>query len=154
MNYIKKKENDLDEELNKMSFDELIYLYFNPHSFIYNKLKPLMEQLKEKNRNIQSMYEDLEKNKNSEVKIELKNSLIFNIKQLLYEKKQFQSQSKEEVRALLINELDKYDTPENCFKRFKDKKINFEQFEEQFKRLGKDKNYYYYKLIYDKLKDD
>ena len=153
MDYIQKKENDIDEEINKMSFDELIYLYLNPHSFVYNKLKPLIEHLKEKKNNIQSKYENLEKEKNSEVNMELRDSLVYNIKQLLNEKKKLQSKSKEEVRALLKNELGKYDNPENCFKRLKDKKINVKQFEEQFTKLGKDKNYYYYKLMYEKIKD-
>ena len=154
MDYIQKKENDIDEEINKMSFDELIYLYLNPHSFVYNKLKPLIEHLKEKNNNIQSKYENLEKDKNSEVNMELKDSLVFNIKQLLNEKKKLQSKSKEEVRVLLKKEIEKYDNPENCFKRLKDKKINFKQFEEQFTKLGKDQNYYYYKLMYEIIKDD
>ena len=86
--------------------------------------------------------------------MELRDSLVYNIKQLLNEKKKLQSISKEEVRAQLKNELEKYDNPENCFKRLKDKKINLKQFEEQFTKLGKDKNYYYYKLIYEKIKDN
>ena len=154
MDYIQRKEKDIDEEINKMSFDELIYLYLNPHSFIYSKLKPIIEHLKEKNNNIQSKYENLEKDKNSEINMELKDSLIFNIKQKLNEKKKLQSKTKEEVRVLLKNELEKYDNPENCFKRLKDKKIDFKQFEEQFTKLGKDKNYYYYKLMYENIKDN
>ena len=154
MDEIKKKEKDLDEELNNMTFDELIYLYLNPHSFVYNKLRPLIDHVKEKNNKIQSKYENLEKQKNLEVSLETKDSLIFNIRQLLNEKKKLKSKSKEEVGELLKKELEKYDNPENCFKRLKDKKINFKQFEEQFTGLGKDKNYYYYKLLYDKINEN
>ena len=44
-----------------------------------------------------------------------------------------------------------FDNPAACFNRLTKGITNYEQFKEQFLELVKEKNYYYYKLIMDKI---
>ena len=147
--------NEIEYEINKMSLEELIYLELNSSMYIYKKLSPKIEQLKKLGNEINSMEEEFnllkfQKNdfdNNLKEQIENNSTLINN---LLEEKKILDSKvSKNEFIKLLNDELKKFDNPESCFNRFKDGIIDYNEFKRQYLKLGKDKNYYYYKLISD-----
>ncbi len=164
MNDVEQKENTLRNEINKMSFEELIYLNMNPNYFVYNKLKPLIDEIKAKNEQIQLKQKNLqniEENKNYEniketfaIKEQI-DSLNVNINKLIEERDKLQYKTtKNEFLQLLDNELKNFENPEKCFTKLRDGKINPEEFEKQFSLFGKGKNYYYYKLIYDRINND
>ena len=160
MDYIKEIEN----EINKMSIEELLFLKLNPNYYVYNKLKPQIEQIKKKKQRVQSKLEELEnvqaikENEDMRETTILKDKiekLNYNIKNLLEEKDKLSKKiPKNEFLNALNYEIKVFNNPDSCFARFKDKKINFEQFEKEYAELGKGKNYYYYKLIYDRIKED
>ena len=129
----------------------------NPNLFIYNKLKPQIENLKQLGNELKLMEEDLNsiKNKNIEDSKELQQQFLnYNndINRLIKEKNMLEhNESKSEFINLLDKEIKNFDSPDECYNRFKDGKINYNEFQKQFSELGKGKNYYYYKLIYDKI---
>ena len=147
--------DEIEYEINKMSLEELTFLELNPNLYIYKKLGPKIEQIKKLGNEIKSMEEEfslLKFQKNdfdNNLKEQIENNSAI-IKSLLEEKKNLDSKvSKSEFIKLLNDELKKLDNPDSCFKRFKDGIIDYNEFKKQFFNLGKDKNYYYYKLISD-----
>ena len=164
MNYIKEKEKEIEREINKMSIDELLYLKLNPNSYVYNKLKPQIEQIQAKNKEVLLKKEKLQQinknieNKNISETDKLKeqiDKLYLNINNLLMQKENLNSKiPKNEFIRLLDNEIKKFDNPEACFSRLKSGKTDSKKFEKEFGNLGREKNYYYYKLIYDRIKND
>ena len=164
MNYVEQKENTLRNEINKMSFEELIYLNMNPNFFVYNKLKPLIDEIKDKNKQIQlkqQKLQNIEENINNEnikeifaIKEKI-DALDVNVNKLIEERDRLQNKiPKNEFLQLLDTELKNFENPEKCFTKLREGKINPEEFEKQFSLLGKGKNYYYYKLIYDRINND
>jgi len=147
--------DEIEYEINKMSLEELTFLELNPNLYIYKKLGPKIEQIKKLGNEIKSMEEEfslLKFQKNdfdNNLKDQIENNSAI-IKSLLEEKKKLDSKvSKSEFIKLLNDELKKLDNPDSCFNRFKDGIIGYNEFKKQFFNLGKDKNYYYYKLISD-----
>ena len=147
--------DEIEYEINKMSLEELTFLELNPNLYIYEKLGPKIEQIKKLGNEIKSMEEEfslLKFQKNdfdNNLKEQIENNSAI-IKSLLEEKKKLDSKvSKSEFIKLLNDELKKLDNPDSCFNRFKDGIIDYNEFKKQFFNLGKDKNYYYYKLISD-----
>ena len=164
MNYYQEKEQEILNEINKMTIEELIYLNYNPNYFIYNKLKPQIEEIQNKNKQIQLKQEKLQnmkeklENENINETIKLKEQiemLNYKIDKLIKERDNLNCKiPKNEFLSLLENELKKYENPESCFAKLKQGIIDSDEFERQFTKLGKEKNYYYYKLIYDRIKND
>ena len=147
--------NEIEYEISKMSLEELIYLELNSNMYIYKKLSPKIEQLKKLGNEINSMEEEfnlLKFQKNdfdNNIKEQIENNSTL-INKLLEEKKILDSKvTKNEFIKLLNDELKNFDNPESCFNRFKDGIIDYNEFKRQYLKLGKDKNYYYYKLISD-----
>ena len=163
MDYIQEKENEIKNEINNMSIQELIYLNLNPNYFVYNKLKPQIKAIHDQNRQVQIKLEQLRDRKDNISNKDMKKALIFkeqieninsHIDQLSKEKNKLIFKiSKDEFISLLEKELKKFESPESCYRRFKKGK-NLEEFEKEFKVLGKEKNYYYYKLILERIKND
>ena len=155
---------EIENEINNMSIEELLYLKLNPNYFVYNKLKPQIDQIKKQKQRVQSKQEELENVQTVKINEDIKDTvklkeqidkLSSNINKLLKEKDILSSKMpKNEFLNELDNEMKKMDNPEACFSRLKDKKIDLEQFEKEFAELGKGKKFYYYKLIYDRIKDD
>ena len=164
MNDYQEKEQEIINEINKMTIEELIYLNYNPNYFIYNKLKPQIEEIQNKNKQIQLKQEKLQnmkekiENENISETIKLKEqieTLNYKIDKLIKERDNLNYKiPKNEFLYLLENELKKYDNPESCFAKLKQRIIDSDEFERQFTNFGKGKNYYYYKLIYDRIKND
>ena len=164
MNDYQEKEQEIINEINKMTIEELIYLNYNPNYFIYNKLKPQIEEIQNKNKQIQLKQENLQnikekiENENLSETFKLKEqieTLNFKIDKLIKERDiLIYKMPKNDFLPLLEKELKQNENPESCFAKLKAGKINFDQFEREFSKFGKDKNYYYYKLIYDRIKND
>ena len=164
MNYLQEKENEIVREINKMSMEELLYLDLNPNFFVYNKLKKQIEEIQAQNKQVQMKQEKYQNIANSIANEDMKETLMLkdqieklylHINKLLAEKEKLNYKiPKNEFLSLLENELKKYDNPDMCFLRLKDKIIDLEEFEKQFAELGKGNNYYYYKLIYKRIKND
>ena len=164
MDYIHNKERELEQDIKKMSIDDLLYLDMNPNYYVYNKLKPQIEQIQNQYKQVRQKQENLQyinkkkQNENMKETLRLKNEieqLNSHINELLIEKNKCNTKfSKNDFLALLDNELKKIDNPESCFSKLKDKNINSKEFQKEFTNLGKGQNYYYYKLIYDRIKND
>ena len=77
------------------------------------------------------------------------------INNLLLKKRQLNKQpTKEEFIRELDNEIkNKFTTPDSLFRDFLSKKISQKEFGDKLKQLGTGKNYYYYKILSDKLKE-
>ena len=157
MNFQGSLRNEIEYEINKMSLEELLYLELNPNLYIYSKLSPQIEKLKQLGNEINTMQEEfnLLKFQKTDFDGNLKEQFQKNyeaVNKLIEERKKLENKfSKNEFIDLLNNELKNFDNPDSCFNRFKDKKINYEEFKKHFSELGKEKNYYYYKLMYDKI---
>ena len=164
MNYAQEKENEIKNEINKMSIEELIYLNLNPSYFVYNKLKPQIEEIQAKHKTIQLKQQKLQNIKENKANEDMKQTIILKeqienldlqINQLIKERDNLNYKiPKNEFLPLFENELKQIKNPENCFLRLKNGIIDSDQFEKEFSELGKGKNYYYYKLIYDRIKND
>ena len=49
--------NEIENEINKMSLEELLYLELNPNFYIYSKLTPQIEHLKKFGNEVNTMQE-------------------------------------------------------------------------------------------------
>ena len=164
MDFIEEKKNEIKNEINKMSLEELLYLQLNPNYFIYNKMKPQIEQIKKQNNQVQSKQKKLDDIYHKQANEDMNDTNILknhieqintNIKRLIMKRDNIKNNiPKDEFLNLLNDELKKMDNPDACFSRLKEKKIDAKQFQKEFAELGKQKNYYYYKLIYDRIKND
>ena len=149
--------NEIESEIDKMSPEELLYLEFNQNFYIYSKLRPQIENIKKIGNEIKTMEEqfNLLKFQKSDFDNDLKEKFennVSNINNLIEQKKKLDFKiSKTEFINLLNEEMKYFDNPAACFNRLTKGITNYEQFKEQFLELVKEKNYYYYKLIMDKI---
>ena len=77
------------------------------------------------------------------------------IKNLINQKNQLLQKPTKEA---FINELDgeikkNFKTPDNCFREFLARKISQNEFFDFMKKCGTGKDYYYYKILSDRLKE-
>ena len=164
MDFIEEKKKEIKNEINKMSLEELLYLQLNPNYYIFNKMKPQIEQIKQQNNQVQSKQKKLDDIYHKQANEDMNDTNILkshieqintNIKKLIMKRGNIKNNiPKDEFLNLLNDELKKMDNPDACFARLKDKKIDAKQFQKEFAELGKQKKYYYYKLIYDRIKND
>ena len=149
-------EKEIEDEINKMSLDELLYLELNPNQFIYSKLNSQIENIRKLEKEVNSMKDEfsLMKFQKLDVDDKLKEQYENNYKtinKLLEEKNKLEYKlTKKEFIDQFRAELKK-NHPDEYLNKWKDGKINYNEFKKQFSELGKGKNYYYYKLIYDKI---
>ena len=54
----KSLKNEIESEIDKMSMEELLYLEFNQNYYIYSKLKPQIEKMKQLGNEIKTMEEN------------------------------------------------------------------------------------------------
>ena len=150
-------EKEIEDEINKMSLDELLYLELNPNQFIYSKLSSQIENIKKLEKEVNSMKDEFSLMKfqkldvDDKLKEQYENSYK-KINKLLEEKNKLEYKlTKKEFINQFSSELKKFNNPDECLYKWKGGKINYNEFKKQFSELGKGKNYYYYKLIYDKI---
>ena len=150
-----------------MSLEELLYLRMSPQTYINKKFeKEIFES--------EQLINEIEKNnqnaKKNEDEINAQNAAIMNecnqlkmeieqtkdrINKLIIQKNQVNKQpTKNEFITMLEKEIkNNFKTPDFYFREFSAKKISQNDFEDAMKNLGTGKNYYYYKILLDKLKE-
>ena len=150
-------EMEIENEINKMSLEELLYLELNPNQYIYNKLLPQIENIKKLENQLKTMKDEFNllkfhKSDNDNRLKELYTKNYSDITILLEKRKKLESKiPKNEFIKLLNAEIKNFDNPEACYNSFKEGIIDYDEFKKRFSKLGIGKNYYYYKLLYDKI---
>ena len=158
---------EIEKEIDKMDLNELLYVRMAPQIYINKKYE---KELKDS----ENLIKDIEINNNSikrnEQVINNQKALIVNecnklkmeieqskdrINKLILQKNQL---NKQPTKATFINELDNeikksFKSPDVYFREFLSKKISQSEFLENLRKCGMGKNYYYYKVLSDKLKE-
>jgi sugar-specific transcriptional regulator TrmB len=152
--------NEITNELNKKSLDELIYLNFNPEHFINEFTKnqresneALLSEVKNQNSQFESrknQYDNIKQNiENCRIQYESKEN---ELKNLLNQKQSIDNQITVER---LIEEMKGYidenfaRPKQKLIQQFNNKEITFDDFIQQFRDLSM--KYHYYSIIKDKL---
>ena len=158
---------EIEQEIDKMNLEELLFVRMAPQTFINKKFENKLKESEKLIREIESNKDNLKKNEETikiqqnqiltqctQLKMEIEQSKD-RINKLMQQKMQLNKQpTKEEFINLLDNEMrKKFKTPDNYFKEFLTKKISEDEFIDKLKELGTGKNYYYYKILSDKLKE-
>ena len=164
---IDQRYTEFEKEIDKMSLEELLYVRMAPQVFIYKKMEKefknsnqIIQEIENNNGSIKRNEQEIGKqnmqilNECEQLKNEI-NKTRENINQLIQQNKQTNKQptKNEFINALDIEIKNSFKTPDSFFKEFLNNKINQKQFEQSMKELGTGKNYYYYKLLSDKLKE-
>lgn len=161
------KLQQIENEIDKMSIEDLLFVQLNPQSYISEKFKPEINNCNRLIQEIQSNTEilkqkEMQSNLKKQQELETFGKLKTEIEQtkdrinkLLLEKQQYNvTPSKKEFIQNMEGEMKKkFRTPDMYFKDLISGKINIEEFGTKFKELGTDKNYYYYKVLVDKIKE-
>ena len=150
-----------------MSLEELLYLRMSPQTYISKKFET---EIKDSENLITEIETNNQNAKQNEEEINAQNAAILNecnqlkfeieqtkdrINKLMIQKNQINKQpTKNEFIASLEREIkSNFKTPDSYFREFCSKKISQNEFEDAMKNLATGKNYYYYKIILDKLKE-
>ena len=161
------KLDEINREIEKMSLEELLYLRMSPQTYINkkfeNELKEsenLIKEIEKNGQNAKKNEEEIKRQNDSllrecdQLKMEIEQSKD-RINKLIIQKNQINKQpTKDEFIAMLEKEIkNNFKTPDYYFREFCNKKISQNEFEDAMKNLGTGKNYYYYKILLDKLKE-
>ena len=161
------KLDEINREIDNMSLEELLYLRMSPQTYINKKFE---REIKESEQLINEIERNSQNARRNEEEINVQNNAILNecnrlkmeieqtkdrINKLMIQKNQI---NKQPTRSEFINMLDKeiknnFKTPDYYFREFSAKKISQNEFEDAMKNLATGKNYYYYKILLDKLKE-
>ena len=158
---------EMEREIDNMSLEELLYVRMAPQIYINKKFE---KEINDSNRLIQEIEANSQILKANEDKINSQKNQIKEectrlkidieqtkdrINKLLLQKRQLNKQpTKEEFIRELDNEIkNKFTTPDSLFRDFLSKKISQNELGDKLKELGTGKNYYYYKILSDKLKE-
>ena len=151
---------DLENDLSKKSFEELIYIYYNQEHYVSNFTQNGRLKNQELLNNVKKLNEEYE---NKKAKY---NSLKNDAEKLLYQFENKEQELKSESKSNydfknsynldnLIKDLENYiqtrlKVPkEQLIKDFMNKSITQKEFEEKFKKMSSD--YHYYNIILEKL---
>ena len=161
------KLDEINREIDNMSLEELLYLRMSPQTYINKKFE---REIKESEQLINEIERNSQNARRNEEEINVQNNAILNecnrlkmeieqtkdrINKLMIQKNQI---NKQPTRSEFINMLDKeiknnFKTPDHYFREFSAKKISQNEFEDAMKNLATGKNYYYYKILLDKIKE-
>ena len=161
------KLDEINREIDRMSLEELLYLRMSPQTYISKKFE---REIKESENLITEIETNSQNAKQNEEEINAQNASILNecnqlkyeieqtkdrINKLMIQKNQINKQpTKNEFIASLEREIkSNFKTPDSYFREFCSKKISQNEFEDAMKNLATGKNYYYYKILLDKLKE-
>ena len=161
------KLEEINREIDRMSLEELLYLRMSPQTYISKKFET---EIKDSENLITEIETNNQNAKQNEEEINAQNAAILNecnqlkfeieqtkdrINKLMIQKNQINKQpTKNEFIASLEREIkSNFKTPDSYFREFCSKKISQNEFEDAMKNLATGKNYYYYKIILDKLKE-
>ena len=158
---------EIENEIDKMDINELLYVRMAPQIYINKKfekeLKGSENFIKEielnnnsikRNEQVINNQKALIVNECNKLKMEIEQSKD-RINKLILQKNQL---NKQPTKATFINELDNeikksFKSPDVYFREFLSKKISQSEFLENLRKCGMGKNYYYYKVLSDKLKE-
>ena len=161
------KLDEINREIDNMGLEELLYLRMSPQTYINKKFE---REIKESEQLINEIERNSQNARRNEEEINIQNNAILNecnrlkmeieqtkdrINKLMIQKNTI---NKQPTRLEFINMLDKeiknnFKTPDHYFREFCAKKISQNEFEDAMKNLATGKNYYYYKILLDKLKE-
>ncbi len=158
---------EMEKEIDKMSLEELLYVRMAPQNFINKKFQNKIDESNELIKEIESNYKNV---RNNEEEVKKQNAILLKesdelkkeieqtknrINELILKKKSLSRQpTKDEFIKQLDIEIKKnFSTPDSIFKDFLAKNITENDLLEKLKELGTGKNYYYYKILSDKLKE-
>ena len=161
------KLDEINREIDKMSLEELLYLRMSPQTYINKKFE---NEIKESERLIKEIEKNDQNAKKNEDEINHQNASILNecnqikmeieqskdrINKLIIQKNQINKQpTRNEFIGMLEKEIkNNFKTPDYFFREFSSKKISQNDFENAMRDLGTGKNYYYYKILLDKIKE-
>ena len=161
------KLDEINREIDRMSLEELLYLRMSPQTYISKKFET---EIKDSENLITEIETNNQNAKQNEEEINAQNAAILNecnqlkfeieqtkdrINKLMIQKNQINKQpTKNEFIASLEREIkSNFKTPDSYFREFCSKKISQNEFEDAMKNLATGKNYYYYKILLDKLKE-
>jgi hypothetical protein len=152
--------NEITNELNKKSLDELIYLNFNPEHFINEFTKnqresneALLSEVKNQNSQFESrknQYDNIKQNiENCRIQYESKEN---ELKNLLNMKQNIDSQVTvdrliQEISGFINDNF--YKPRQQLIQQFNSKSISFDDFIFKYEELSK--QFHYYSIIKDKL---
>ena len=161
------KVSEMEKEIDKMSIEELLYIRMAPQSYLMKKFEKEIQGSNNLVREIEQNSNDIKRNEEvinnqkakilnecNKLKMEIEQSKN-RINNLMLEKSKINRvPTKNEFVNSLDNDIKKsFKTPDNYFREFLSKKITQNEFLEKIKQCGTGKNYYYYKILSDKLKE-
>ena len=161
------KLEEINREIDRMSLEELLYLRMSPQTYISKKFE---REIKDSENLITEIETNNQNAKQNEEEINAQNASILNecnqlkmeieqtkdrINKLMIQKNQINKQptKKEFIDSLEREIRNNLKTPDSYFREFCSKKISQSEFEDAMKNLATGKNYYYYKILLDKLKE-
>ena len=167
MDFDKKKFQEIEKEVDKMTLEELLFVRMAPQTYLNKKYENEIKISNQLVGEIETANIDIKRN---EDEINRQKAMIYNeckklkteieqcqgrINNLINQKNQLLQKPEKEA---FINELDgeikkNFKTPDNCFREFLTKKISQSEFFDYMKKSGTGKDYYYYKILSDKLKE-
>ena len=158
---------EIENEIDKMDLNELLYVRMAPQLYINKKLEKELKGSEDLIKEIEINNNNIKKNEQvannqkalivdecNKLKMEIEQSKD-RINKLILQKNQL---NKQPTKAIFINELDNeikksFKSPDAFFREFLSKKISQSEFIDNLKKCGTGKNYYYYKVLSDKLKE-
>ena len=167
MDFDKKKIQEIEKEVDKMTLEELLFVRMAPQTYLNKKYENEIKNSNQLVGEIETANIDIKRNEEA---IDKQKSMIYNecknlkseieqcqerIKNLINQKNQLLQKPTKEA---FINELDgeikkNFKTPDNCFREFLTRKISQNEFFDFMKKCGTGKDYYYYKILSDRLKE-
>ena len=161
------KLDEINREIDNMSLEELLYLRMSPQTYINKKFE---REIKESEQLINEIERNSQNARRNEDEINAQNNAILNecnrlkmdieqtkdrINKLMIQKNQINKQpTRNEFIMMLEQEIkNQFKTPDHYFREFLTKKISQSDFEDAMKNLANGKNYYYYKILLDKIKE-
>ena len=167
MEFDKTKFQEIEKEVDKMTLEELLFVRMAPQTYLNKKYENEIKNSNQLVGEIETANIDIKRNEEA---INKQKSMIYNecknlkseieqcqgrIKNLINQKNQLLQKPTKEA---FINELDgeikkNFKTPDNCFREFLTRKISQNEFFDFMKKCGTGKDYYYYKILSDRLKE-
>ena len=158
---------EFEKEIDNMTEEEMLYVRLSPQDYLVKKYanqinhsKQLIQDIENNNVDVKKNEDEIKKqnvgllNECNRLKLEIEQSKQ-RINKLMLEKQEINKRpNKNEFISSLDKEIkNKFKTPDQCFKEFLGNKMTLDEFAEKMKTMGTDKNYYYYKVLSDKLKE-
>ena len=152
-------------DVDKMNLADLLFIQSSPQTFLNEKFKTeingsknLINEIYDNEQKIMQLEGSIN-NKNQQLQNEFLNLKMEiektkdNINKLILEKSKYNKQmTKKEFISALDKEIKtKFETPDAHFKKFLENKISLQELQKKLESIANGKDYYYYKILSDKL---